>query len=335
MILQRVAFIVEGKKCRSLCRNCRAVSEVVGQALMIAIVVLAFSSIALTVFSERESMNPPHTPHTNLQENIDKSKDTVQIFHSGGEEIDLKYIKIILDVDGKQVEFNISDPGVQAFDPENNELDSDDVFNLRDRIVVNSSSKVDITDAHAIDLYLVHTGSSQVIQKTILWRDFGDLPDWITPYPYGSVYDSYRGDFLDEAILDQIGDGQFTVNDFPQKQYVYENFTFGSLDDLGIPVDKSFSRVILKLVYRVHDQSAKLELEINNGEPPIISELPKNSVVSPNNGDFMEIELDISDYVKDASDLENLEVKISTIPNAAEPADKEGWVDFIGIHLEY
>lgn len=326
---------MEGKKCRALFRDCRAVSEVVGYVLMVTIVVLAFSSVALTVFSEGESMDPPHTPHTNLQENIDKSKDTVQIFHSGGEAIDLKYIKIILDVDGEQVEFNISDPGVHAYDPENNELYSDDVFNLRDRIVVNSSSKVDITDAKAIDLYLVHTESSQVIQKTILWRDFGDLPDWITPYPYGSVYDSYIGEFLNEAIVDQIGDGQFTMNDFPQKQYVYENFTFGSLDDLGIPEDKSFSRVILKIVYRIHDQSAKLELEINNGEPPIVFDLPKNSVVSPNNGDFMEIELDISNYVKDASDLKNLEVKISTTPNAAEPADKEGWVDFIGIHLEY
>jgi FlaG/FlaF family flagellin (archaellin) len=323
---------VEGKKYRALGQDGQAVSEVIGQVLMISIVVLALSSVALTVFSEGGSMNPPHTPHTNLQENIDRSKDTVQIFHSGGEAIDLEDIKIILNVDGEQVEFNMSE--FQVLDPEGN-LSSDDVFTLRDCIVINSSSKVDITDADAIDLYFVHTASSQVIQKTILWRDFGDLPEWITPYPYGSVYDSYTGKWLDQEVVDKIGDGQFTVNDFPQKQYIYENFTFGSLDDLCIPEDTLFSKVTLKIVYRIHDESAKLEMEINNGSSAIIFDLPKKGNDSFNNSDFLEMEQDITPYVKNATDLENLVVKISTTPNAADQANKEGWIDFIGIHLGY
>jgi hypothetical protein len=180
----------------------------------------------------------------------------------------------------------------------------------------------------------VHTASSQVIQKTILWRDFGDLPEWITPYPYGSVYDSHMGD-LDEEVVDKIGDGQFTVNDFPQHTYVYENFTFGSLDDLCIPEDTLFSKVILKIVYRIHDQSAKLEMEVNNGSPAITFDLPKKGNESLNNSDFVEMEQDITPYVKNATDLENLVIKISTTPNAADQADKEGWIDFVGIHLAY
>jgi len=326
---------VEGnKKHKELTQDCQAVSEAVGQVLMISIVVLALSSVALTVFSNGGAMNPPHTPHTNLQENLDRSEDTVKIFHDGGEAIDLEDIKIILEVDGQQVEFDMSDPGVEVYDPEGNKLPSDDVFALKDYIVIDTSSKVDIKDADTIYLYFVHTASSQVLQKTMLWRDFGGLPDWITPYPYGSVYDSQMG-WQDEEIVDKIGDEQYTVNDFPQKQYVYENFTFGSLDDLCIPEDTSFSEVLLKIVYRIHDQSAKLELEINNGYPAVTFNLTKQGVVSPDNSDFVEVELDITPYIKNATDLENIIVKMSTIPNAAEPADKEGWVDFIGIHLEY
>jgi len=322
---------VEGKKYRALGQDCQAVSEVIGQVLMISIVVLALSSVALTVFSEGGTMDPPHTPHANLQENIDRPKDIVKIFHDGGEAIDLEDIKIILEVDGQQVGFNMSE--FQVFGPDN-QLSSDDVFELRDCIVIDTSSKIDITDADAIDLYFVHTASSQVIQKTMLWRDFGDLPDWITPYPYGSVYDS-QGGWQDEEIVDKIGDEQYTINDFPQHTYVYENFTFGSLDDLCVPEDTSFSKVLLKIVYRIHDQSAKLELEINDGSPAVTFNLTKTGVESPDNGDFVEVELDITDYIKNATDLENIVVKMSTTPNAAEPADKEGWVDFIGIHLEY
>ncbi|WP_235283579.1 MULTISPECIES: type IV pilin N-terminal domain-containing protein [unclassified Methanosarcina] len=328
-----MTFIAGGnKKCRALGQDCRAVSEVMGAVLMIAIVVLAFSAVALTVFSDEGSMDPPHTPHTNLQESIDRSKDTIQIFHSGGEPIDLEDIKIILNVDGQHVEFNMSE--FQVLDPEGKNS-SDTVLSLRDCIVIDTSSKVEITDADAIDLYFVHTASGQAIQKTILWRDFGDLPDWITPYPYGSVYDSYTGKWLDQELVDKTGDGQFTVNDFPQKQYIYENFTFGSLDDLYIPENTLFSKVLLKIVYRIHDQSAKLEMEINNGSPAVTFNLTKKGDVSLDYGEFVEKEFDITPYVKNATDLENLVVKISTTPNAANQADKEGWIDFIGIHLEY
>lgn len=318
------------KKRKELTRNCQAVSEVVGYVLMISIVVLAFSSVALTVFSNGGAMNPPHTPHTNLQESLDRPEDTVKVFHDGGEDIDLEDIKIILEVDGQQVDFNMSE--FQVLDPEGN-LSSDDVFELRDCIVIDTSSKVNIEEANAIDLYFVHTESSQVIQKTMLWRDFGDLPDWITPYPYGSVYDSYGDKWWDTEVVHQIGDGYFTENDFPKDVTIYESFTFGSLEELGISEGTSFSKVILKIVYRIHDQSAKLVLEINNA-PEIMYELPKKANASITS-EFVEKEFDITQYIKNSTDLENIEVKISTTPNADDQADKEGWIDFIGIHLEY
>jgi len=161
---------VEGKKYRALEQNCQAVSEVIGQVLMVAIVVLAFSSIALTVFSDGGAMNPPHVPRTDLQESVNRSGETVQIFHSGGEAIELEDIKVILSVNGAQAEFNMSDSNVAVYDPKGNQMYSDDVFMLGDYIMIySSSSKVNITDENAtIDFYFVHTESSQVIKKGIL-----------------------------------------------------------------------------------------------------------------------------------------------------------------------
>jgi FlaG/FlaF family flagellin (archaellin) len=164
-----VTVIVEGKKYRALGKDCRAVSEMIGQVLMVAVVVLAFSSIAVTVFSDGGAMNPPHVPRTDLQESINRSGETVQIFHSGGEAIDLEDIKIILSVNETQAEFNVSDSNVTAYSPNGTELSPTDVFMLGDSIVINPSSKVNITDENAtINLYLVHTESSQVIKKAML-----------------------------------------------------------------------------------------------------------------------------------------------------------------------
>ena len=160
---------MEGNKNRrKLTQDCRAVSELIGQVLMVAIVVLAFSSISLAVFSDGGAMNPPHTPRTDLQENVDYEGDIIEIFHSGGEAIDIKYIEItISDADGKQAGFNMSNPDVDIFDPKGNKLSSDDVFTLGDYIVIDTSSS-NVNISNEANLYFVHTASSQVVHKAIL-----------------------------------------------------------------------------------------------------------------------------------------------------------------------
>jgi FlaG/FlaF family flagellin (archaellin) len=105
---------LEGKKHRALGENCQAVSEVLGQVLMIAIVVLSLSSLAITIFSDVVVINPPHKQHTYISERIDTNADTIQILHSGGEEVNLKALKIILSVNGKLAKFNMSDPSVKV-----------------------------------------------------------------------------------------------------------------------------------------------------------------------------------------------------------------------------
>ena len=84
---------MEGKKHRALGQDCRAVSEVYGELLMISIVVIAFSTIAVTVFSDGGVVKPEHIPHTDLQENFNTSTNKIQIVHSGGEAIDMSAIK--------------------------------------------------------------------------------------------------------------------------------------------------------------------------------------------------------------------------------------------------
>jgi FlaG/FlaF family flagellin (archaellin) len=179
-----VAFKVEGKKYRALGEDCKAVSEVVGQVLMIAIVVLAFSSIAAIIFSDI-IVNPPHTPHTDLSEKINTIDDTVTILHSGGEAIDLKAIKIILSVNGIRNEFNMpdpsnSDPGVEIRQLDGS-LSNDSALMLGDYIVIHTNldtdekpetdenqKRIDMKTTDVIDMYFVYIPSQQVIQKVTL-----------------------------------------------------------------------------------------------------------------------------------------------------------------------
>jgi FlaG/FlaF family flagellin (archaellin) len=160
-----VIFIVEGKKYRALGKDCQAVSEVIGEVLMIAMVVLAFSGIALTVFSDEGAANPPHTPDTALREKINTDTDTVWIFHSGGEAIDLDEINIILSVNGTPTEFNVSPGDVWHSD----ERPTDGIFRLGDRIEIKTNKKgVNLTSNDSIDMFFVHTPSEQVIQRAVL-----------------------------------------------------------------------------------------------------------------------------------------------------------------------
>jgi len=331
---------VEGnKKRRKLTQDCLAVSEIIGAVLMISIVVLAFSAIALAVFSEGGAMDPPHTPHTNLQENIDRSEGTVQIFHSGGEEIDLEDIMIILNVDGEQAEFDTSDSNFKVYDPEGNNISSDAVFMLGDYIEIDPGSKINITDGDAIDIYFVHTASSQVIQKTTLCIESGSLPYWITPdtFPEGSVYDSSTNSWLPTYLVGEI-DGEDSTDCFiPKDNEIYENFTFGiDADEIDIPDDTIFAEVLLKIVYKKHDNSAPMTLKINNGSHQWImldDDLPFYKTFEDCD-DKLE-PYHITQYVRNTTELENLLVKISTEGNAANESEKTGWVDFIGIHVEY
>ena len=297
---------------------------------MIAIVVLAFSGIALTVVSEGGILNPPHIPLTDLQENINLGDDTIQIFHIGGEAIDLSAINIILSANGKRTEFNSSEFKVKNLDGSNS---TDDVLMIGDCIVINTTGKeVNLMGGDAIDMFIVHTPSEQVIQKTVLQTDSEELPEWITPYPYGSVYsNSTNGGWQDMELVGAADDGLFTNIQVPKKAWVYEEYEFG-VKAYRMDTSNPLKLVQLKIIYGLHDDNSKIQtLSIYNGSAwTQLTPVPECHDFDECNNNTL---FDITPYVKTTDELEKLQVMFSVKGNSNNEK-KYLNVDFIGIHVE-
>jgi Protein of unknown function (DUF1628). len=357
---------VEGKRHRILCQDCRAVSEVYGQLLMISIVVIAFGTIGMAVFSDGGAVKPEHTPNTDLRENINADTNDIQIIHSGGETIDLSAIKIILYVNGLQVvppydRFNFqvkdSDGTLRVknsdgtFKSKNSDgtYSSNNVFRLGDCIIIdtdntadpaNPTKKLDLKTTDDIDMFFVDTPSEQVIQKAVLQKGSREskFPYWITPHPYGSVYDSSTKEWLPTELTDGINDNLMTDCQMYKGQWSSETFTFG-IDQYGLNLKDPLTKVELKIVYTVHDDSQQqLTLEINDKNPDTWVNIVPSNINLEKYKTIIETDeelpvFDITDQVKTVEELRNLKVRFSAYGNA-DSNNKFGWVDFIAIHAE-
>ena len=361
-------FIAEGKKSRVLYQDCRAVSEVYGQLLMISIVVLAFSGIALTVFSEGGAVKPKHTPHIDLSEKIDTGSDTIQIVHSGGEAIDLDKIKVVVYIKKpNQPEFTQifdmsdpligKDPSIVKVQDSKGLISTDGVVTLGDCIVIytnsnklNVGNRIDLKSEDLVSMFFVDITSQQVIQKAVLQGGFWKLPSWITPHPYGSIFSSTSGWQPTESLA-EINDGSLTHSTIVNDNTIYEDYTFGvDAEEMGIP--NSFN-TFLRIIYQIHDCSPNtLTLSISTSSewikiapqptytPPTL--LPENyktisECIAANGGPDETTGVttyNITPYVKTTDDLERLKVRFSFLGNA-ESENKVGSVDFVGIHVDY
>ena len=337
---------MEGKKFRALGQNCQAVSEVYGQLLMISIVVIAFSTIALTVFSDGGAVKPEHIPRIDLQENFKKNTNIVQIVHNGGEAIDLSAIKITFNVNGQK---SAKPPFVSPFTVKNPDgsPSSDGVFTLGDCIeistkglVLDPTSPTGVRDpirGDTIEMFFIDTPSQQVIQKAVLQIGAGELPYWITPHPYGSIYDNSTNKWLPTDLVDGFRDNSMTECQINKGNWTGEIFTFG-IDEYGLDLKNPLTKVELKVVYTVHDNSqASLMLEINDKNPDEwISVVPSNFDLE----DYKTIEETNKNciftltpsWVTTPEELRHLTVRFSGYGNAA--SDKYFKIDFIGIHAE-
>lgn len=303
---------------------------------MIGIVVIAFSTIAVTVFSDGGAVKPEHIPHTDLQENFNRSAKTIQIVHSGGEAIDESDIKIMVSVAGENKgEFDSDDFNVKNPD---GTYSNDGVFTLGDCIEIDTSS-MDLKAGDDIDIFFVDTPSEQVIQKAVLQRYSGEIPTWITPHPYGSVYSNSTdgGGWQPTELVDAINDSIYTKTPVLKDQYVYQEFQFGiDADEMGI--SNPLNLVQLKIIYSSHDCSpGGFPLSVYNG-----SDWVQINYIMKENYDFTQCEadgltvFDISSapyYVNNTEKLEKLVVRFSATGNAA--SDKYYCVDFVGIHVEF
>ncbi|HEY3361872.1 MAG TPA: type IV pilin N-terminal domain-containing protein [Methanosarcina sp.] len=336
--------MVEGKKHRTFCHDCQAVSEVYGQLLMISIVVIAFATIGVAVFSDGGAVKPEHIPHTDLRENFYRGSNNLQIVHSGGEAIDRSAIKIILSGNyGQSDEFSKSytvsdpnDPIAKILKPDG-KVSTDNFFMFGDCITINTAGIVidpithkprDLTNKDSIDMFFIDMPSQQAIQKTVLQKGTREPLDWITPHPYGSVYDSYGG-WLDTESVGEI-DGTFTKSPIPHKDWVYEDYTFGiDADEMGI--SDPLGSILLKIIYNSGDNSPQnLTLTIYNGSSwtQLASKMGETF-----QGNRTIVTYPIDEYVSNTAQLESLIVKFSAIGNAANQSAKVDLVDFVGIQV--
>ncbi len=335
--------IVEGKKRFVFYQDCRGVSEIYGQLLMMSIVVLAFSTIGLAVFSDGGVVKPEHIPNTDLQENFNRSTNTLQIIHRGGEAIDESAIKIIVNVNGeKRGEFDSNSDDFTVKNP-NGTVSSDDVFTLGDCIEINTES-MELKAGEDIDIFFIDKPSDQVIQRAVLQRGSWKVPEWITPHPYGSVYSNSteNGGWQPTEMVDAISDGINTKDSVPKDQLVYQEFQFG-IDTDEMEISDPLSQVQLKIIYESHDCNPnEFPLSIYNG-----SDWVRIDYTMKENYNFAQCEADgetVFDinlapyYVNTTEKLEKLVVRFSATGNTVTgnaSTDKYYCVDFIGINVDF
>jgi hypothetical protein len=312
---------------------------------MISIFVIAFSTIAVTVFSDHGAVKPEHIPHTDLQEKFNSSDDKIQIVHSGGEAIDKSAIKIIVNVDGEKAgEFDGDHNDFKIKRPDGKE---DNVFTLGNYIEIDTKS-MSLEKEDNIDIFFIDTPSQQVIQKAVLQRGSVEVIDWITPHPYGSVYSdsTVNGGWQSTESVAESDDTLHTDSQIPKSTYVTENYTFGiDADEMGI--SNSFTSIFLRIIYQVKNNSPNtLKLSIFNGtqwvpiapneiqtKMPEYHSIEESVTANPPDKYTGETTYDITQYIKNTNELEKLEVSFSVEGNADENSEKSVWVDFVGIHV--
>lgn len=324
---------MEGKNYRALGQDCQAVSQVLGQVIIMAIVVLSFSGITLVVFFE-EILNSTHVPYTNLQGNINVSDDAIEIFHTGGEAIDVSAINIALNADGQQTEFDSSQFIIKNREGSNS---TESTLTIGDCIVISTAEKeISLKSGEPIDISIVHTPSGQMIQKIVLQRVSWEYPEWITPYPYGSVYGSSESSgLLPVELVGEIDDGLFTETPVPKKpESIYQEYEFGVKTN-KMKISNPLKLVQLKIIYWSYDDSHNnLTLSIYNGSAwtQIQSNMEEYHSFDDCKND--NITYPITQYVKNTDELEKLRVRFLVIGNAANPSGKTILVDSVGVHVE-
>ncbi|MDD4497323.1 MAG: type IV pilin N-terminal domain-containing protein [Methanosarcinaceae archaeon] len=144
---------------RDLKRNCDAVSEVMGEALLTGIVVLMLGAMGLFIFSNFES--PPKSSNSDLDCWINTSSETLYIRHCGGENLDVRDMDIVVNIRGDKrtyISENIS------------AVLGDSHWELGDIIEINTTGTwgSQISEGDSVEVYIVDKLSKHVIQKISL-----------------------------------------------------------------------------------------------------------------------------------------------------------------------
>ncbi|MDW7732233.1 MAG: type IV pilin N-terminal domain-containing protein [Methanolobus sp.] len=153
--------------------NTDAVSEVIGEVLLTAVAVLAFSMVAVFIFSQ---VAPNEKVHADIQGWVGVDSDTIYLRHAGGEPIDIPQLRLIIGINGTGRELTPS---------ELEQIKGNTQWVLGETIRINASQlwTYDIGQDDNIAVTLIGTDSNLVIKSGTL---LGSSQD-VTTSPGGST----------------------------------------------------------------------------------------------------------------------------------------------------
>jgi len=141
-----------------------AVSEIIGEILMIAVVVVAFGVISTFVYTYLQGPdNPPEVDVTGI---ADDTRDTIYLKHSGGEWVGADELKVILRINDTTYQYNYTGE-----------------FRLGDVIMINVSEEygIDLKRGEEATILLIHTPTGEMVTTGELGYRAADCSEDSTP----------------------------------------------------------------------------------------------------------------------------------------------------------
>ncbi|AKB80374.1 hypothetical protein MSHOH_3891 [Methanosarcina horonobensis HB-1 = JCM 15518] len=309
-----------------------AVSEIMGVALLLGIVVIMLSFEGAFIFARS---GPDDLPHANLQEWMDTSEEKIYLKHCSGEPIKIEELEIVASINNTRYVYNSSNAYT--------ETGSNGYWELGEVITLDAGSEwaLDLKDYHEIDLYLVDTPTKELIQKSRLTTDFRRDPyviGWITPR--GGARDTSNGGSATLADVQKENDTFWTIYKTPTKNgtetdpNIYQEIDFGVNPCLyGYRPGDSLSNVTLKIVYRTNDNSIlKIRLRFYDVDSP--SNWFYREIALPEKNAFTAVYIPLTDYINSTEDLADFTVRLEAVTNADEHSHKEVNIDYLGLWIE-
>lgn len=333
-----------------------AVSEVMGQVLLVGIVVIMLSVLSASVFSQD---GPADVPHTNVQEIMDTSTDTIYLKHDGGEPISTENFRIIVNINGIKYNYTSS----QIYES----LGNSNVWKIGDTIEINSMDMwgVDLGNNDQVEIFLVDTPSKELIQKSTLTSVNQKKPS-LSMYltPMGDIIDTSAsgkdaskkgyGDkkqvhFVDEddGKLDKkTNEDKNCTTYYPPTDVIntsiYQEFEFKIKPAaLGFRPGDTLVNTTLIIVYYTHDSSGKdskgVAIKLNyydtveNGHGEWVY---SDEVLPAHNTNFEPEFINLTDRINTPADLANFKLRIEASTEANENAEKEINIDYVGLLVE-
>lgn len=311
-----------------------AVSEIMGVALLLGIVVIMLSFEGAFIFSRGA---PDDLPHASLQEWMNTSEEKIYLKHCSGEPIKIEELEIAANINGIRYVYNSS----KAYA----ETGNNGYWELGEMIVLDASEwELDLKDYDKIDLYIVDTPTKELIQKSRLTTDFRKDPyviGWITPR--GGANDTSPGgsaELKHVRFEERNGSDPETYTKYhpPKKEgnetdpTIYEEFDFGINPCLyGYRPGDSLSNVTLKIVYKGNDNShLKIVMKFYDIDDP--SKWVSHEELLEEHNAYNTTYINLTKYVNTTEDLANFKVRLEAVTNAASV--KEINIDYLAIRIE-